>query len=220
MSAHTTKNTTSGKATWSFYGDDDTGIDSDAANQIDLMTGGTVRAKVTSSGLSVDTINEYTSGSGVTADGVLLKDGGVSLTGALAQSSGSYRTPQVYKASIVSSIAGATTAGGVFKFANPASSASTSVMILKVNVNLGTACSSAAGTIDIGTASASNASADNLIDGLALSTAGFFDNVASSGTNGTTVGRILTSGAWITGTVKTGNISDAVGDVYVTYVPV
>ena len=224
MSFHTKKNPTAGLATFSFNDDTDTGIDSDAANQLDFMTGGTVRAKVNASGLSVDTINEYTANAGVTLDSVLLKDGGATMTGNLTLTgalvpAGSYRPVQYYKASIDSSIAGTTTAGGVFRFVNPFSSTSSAALVLGVYVHLGTAASSATATIDIGTATASSVSGDNLIDGIALTGAGVFNNVASSGTNGTAIGRTLASNGWITGTVATGNISNVVGNVYFSFIP-
>lgn len=209
MTLHTTKNATSAKATLSFYGDDDTGVDSSAANQLELMAGGTAAATVTATGITVPGTLDVTGATSIT--------GTTTMTGTLEITGGLFRVPQVWKlTSVVSSIAGATTGGGFFAVSNPFGAA---CLITDISVNCGTACTSAAGTVNIGTNANSNSSADNLLDGLALSTAGIFTNYASSGTNGATI-RSWASNAFVTGTVATGDVTGAVATVYITAIQI
>lgn len=202
MSAHTKKNTTSGKATWSFNDDDDTGIDSDAANQLDLMVGGTVVQSITS-GTNAITGNLDVSGS-VLSGGQIYND------------SGSHRNVQgYYYSSVVSSIAGTTTAGGLFAASNPFGA---DVLITGLAINIGTAATSATATVDFGVGAASNTSYDNLIDGGVMTAIAVIGNdVDGQGTNGK-VFQKWASNAFITGTVATGNVSGLVATVYVTAV--
>jgi len=227
MSMHTTKNASSGKGTYSFYDDDDTGIDSDAANQVDIITGGTVAATFDSSqnmvlpdgsSLEVDTINEATAAAGVTIDSVVVKDAGITMAGTLSVTGGAFRTPQVWAlSSVVSSIAGTTTAAGFFTMSNPFGAA---CLVTDITFDLQTAATSATATVDIGTNANSNSSADNLLDGLDLTQAvGFYNGITDSGTNGLLM-RSWASDAFITGSVKTGDVSASVGVVYVTAVQV
>ena len=68
-----------------FNTDDNTGIYHPATDTIGFTTGGTPRATVSSTGLAVNNITEYTAASGVTIDGVLLKDSGLVLSGFVTQ---------------------------------------------------------------------------------------------------------------------------------------
>lgn len=68
---------------------------------------------------------------------------------------------------------------GMLNMANPTGS---TIMIERTVIDLTTA-TSVAGTIDVGVG-ASGASADTLIDGVASSVAGVFDNINDAGTNG------------------------------------
>lgn len=171
--------------------DPDTGIGRPSANTVDVICGGSTVARFNSSGLT--------------------------LTGALTvPSTGSYRTPQTYTGALVSSIAGSTTAGGFFRASNPFGA---DVLVMNAIVNLGTAASSGTATVDFGIASASNGSSDNLFDGLTITTAGVFQNdVDFQGTNGKTSQK-WGSSQWLTGTVASGNVSAAVGSIYVTVIP-
>lgn len=202
MSSHTLKNPTSGKATWSFYYDDDTGIDSDAANQLDFMVGGSVVESLTASGPSIT--------------GALDVSGNITGGGQIYNDSGSHRTVQgYYYASVASSIAGTTTAGGLFAASNPFGA---NVLVTGLVINIGTAATSATATADFGTAAASNTSSDNLIDGAVLTATGLVANdVDGQGTNGK-VYQKWASDAFITGTVATGNVSGLVATIYVTAV--
>ena len=200
MSAHTKKNTTSGLATWSFNDDTDTGIDSDGANQLDFMVGGTVVQSVTSG------TNAIT--------GVLDVSSNVLSGGQIYNDSGSHRNVQgYYYASVVSSIAGATTAGGLFAASNPFGA---DVLVTGLVINIGTAATSATATADFGVGAASNTSYDNLIDGAVLTATGLMANdVDGQGTNGK-VYQKWASNQFITGTVASGNVTGLVATVYVT----
>lgn len=176
--------------------DPDTGIGRPSANRLDLIAGGSTVAYVNSSGMTLT--------------------GDLTVTGQLSQASGNFRTPQSYYLSAVSSsIAGSTTAGGFIALSNPFGA---DVMIQNVAFYLQTAASSAAATVNIGTNANSNSSADNIFDGLDLTTAGVFNPYDDGGTNGDAV-RVWASDAFITGTVATGNVSDAVATVYITAIP-
>lgn len=209
MSGRTKKNPTSGKATWSFNDDDDTGIDSDGANQVDVMCGGNIVGAFSTTGLTIPSGDNLTLTSG---DIDLV--GNITLSGQVYNDQGSYRTVQgFYRSSVVSSIAGATTEGGLFALSNPFGAA---VIITGLVINVGTAATSATATADFGTAAASNSSADNLIDSCVLTATGLIANdVDGQGTNGK-VYQKWASDAFITGTVATGNVSGLVATVYVT----
>lgn len=107
-----------------------------------------------------------------------------------------------------------TTAGGVVKLQNPET---TSIIVTQVIVDLTTAATAAA-TVDIGTDTDGTTSSDNLIDGLDINAAtGVFDNITDGGTNGKTRQK-LGADEYIVATVKTGDMSDAVGTLYIKYV--
>lgn len=225
MSGHTLKHPTSGKATFSFYGDDDTGIDSDAANQVDIMCGGSIVSTFGTTGQTIPSGINLTLTSGdltLTAGNLTLTTGNLDIAGNLTISgqvyndTGNFRIPQAWTlTSVVSSIAGATTEGGFFAVSNPFGA---SVLIENVIFNLGTAATSGTATVDIGTATASNSSADNLFDSLAITTAGVFQNDADNqGTNGKTSQK-WASNHFVTGTVASGNVTGAVGALYFTVV--
>ena len=202
MSFHTLKNPTSGKATLSFYDDDDTGLDSDAANQLDFMAGGSVIQSITASGLAVT--------------GALDVSGNVLSGGQIYNDSGSHRNVQgYYYASVVSSIAGTTTAGGLFAASNPFGA---DVLVTGLVINIGTAATSATATADFGVGAASNTSYDNLIDGGVLTATGLIANdVDGQGTNGK-VYQKWASNQFLTGTVASGNVTGLVATIYVTAV--
>ena len=200
MAAHTKKNTTSGLATWSFNDDTDTGIDSDAANQLDFMVGGTVIESLTASGPAIT--------------GALDVSGNILSGGQIYNDSGSHRNVQgYYYASVVSSIAGTTTAGGLFAASNPFGA---DVLITGFALNVGTAATSATATADFGVGAASNTSYENLMDGAVLTATGTFGNdVDGQGTAGKTFVK-WASNHFITGTVASGNVSGLVSSIYVT----
>lgn len=200
MAAHTKKNPTSGKASWSFNDDDDTGIDSDAANQLDFMVGGSVVQSLTASGPAIT--------------GALDVSGNVLSGGQIYNDSGSHRNVQgYYQSSVVSSIAGATTGGGLLAMSNPFGA---DVIVNGFHINVGTAATSAAATADFGIGAASNSSYDNLIDGAVLTGTGLLSNdVDGQGTNGK-VNQKWASNQFLTGTVASGNVSALVATVYVT----
>lgn len=202
MSAHTKKNTTSGKATWSFNDDDDTGIDSDAANQLDFMVGGSIVQSLTASGPAIT--------------GALDVSGDITGGGQIYNDSGLFRVVQgYYRSSVVSSIAGATTAGGLLAMSNPFGA---DVFITGFLINIGTAATSATATADFGVGAASNTSYDNLVDGAVLTAIALLANdVDGQGTNGK-VYQKWASNQFITGTVASGNVTGLVATVYVTAV--
>lgn len=80
MTMHTQKNSTSGEATYSFYGDNDTGVDSSAANQVEIIAGGTTALTSTSSG---NTLAGATALTSATISSTLAVTGATTLTGAL-----------------------------------------------------------------------------------------------------------------------------------------
>lgn len=104
--------------------------------------------------------------------------------------------------------------GGVFSWANPEAGA---ILVQRVMLDVTTQTSGAC-TVDVGMTSVSGTtSADNLIDGLSLATAGLYDNVEDQGTNGTSRQKVAT-GKWVTGSVASGASSGLVGYVYIFYV--
>lgn len=104
--------------------------------------------------------------------------------------------------------------GGVFSWANPEAAA---VLVTRVILDVTTQTSGAC-TLDVGmTATNGTTSADNLIDGLSLATAGLFDNIEDQGTNGTSRQKVAT-GKWVTGSVASGASSGLVGYAYIHYI--
>lgn len=77
------------------------------------------------------------------------------------------------------------------------------------------AASTAACTLDVGIA-ASQASADNLLDGLSVYNIaeGLYDNLENAGTNGRACG-LWKSGQFVTASVASGNANGLVADFYI-----
>lgn len=114
-------------------------------------------------------------------------------------------------------LAAVDTAGGVFSWQNPESSA---IIVERICLDVTTKATGAC-TVDIGTTATSAATlSDNLIDGVDVGTAaGLFNNIDDKGTNGKTRQR-LASGKWVTGSVASGASAGIVGYVYIHYITV
>ncbi len=97
-------------------------------------------------------------------------------------------------------------AGGVFSVEN---TYGTTLVILRT-VLLVTTGTSGACTIDVGIEADATTSADDLIDGLDVATAGVFDNVADEGSNGNSCGK-WSSGTFVNASMKTGAAAGLVG---------
>jgi len=110
-------------------------------------------------------------------------------------------------------LAAVDTAGGVFAWQNTEDSA---VLVHRVLLDVTTQTSGAC-TVDVGmTATNATTSADNLIDGLSLATAGLYDNIEDQGTNGTSRQKVA-AGKWITGSKASGATAGLVGNAYIVY---
>lgn len=110
-------------------------------------------------------------------------------------------------------LAAADTAGGLFSWVNPES---TAIIVTQVLLDVTTQTSGAC-TADVGmTATSATTSADNLIDGKSLATAGLFDNIEDQGTNGTSRQKVA-AGKWVTGSVASGASAGLVGFAYIHY---
>ena len=113
-------------------------------------------------------------------------------------------------------LAAVDTGGGLFAWQNPEAGA---VLVTNVLLDVTTQTSGAC-TADVGmTATNATTSADNLIDGKSLATAGLFDNIEDQGTNGTSRQKVAT-GKWITGSVASGASAGIVGYAYIYYINV
>lgn len=116
-------------------------------------------------------------------------------------------------------LAAVDTAGGIFSWQNPES---TAILVLRLVFDIPTPATGAL-TIDAGTTAVSATTlSDNLIDGIDGHTAGGqFDNLlaANAGTNGKTVQK-LAAGGWVTGSTASGASAGLVGNAYLEYVPV
>jgi len=110
-----------------------------------------------------------------------------------------------------------TAGGGVFAWANPESS---SIIILRVVLDV-TTKTTAACTINVGTtATSATTTSDNLIDGLDINAAtGVFSNFGNAGTNGKFQQK-LAAGKWITASQDTGAVAGLVGTAYIEYMVV
>ena len=99
-------------------------------------------------------------------------------------------------------------AAGIFSIEN--TDASNDLVVTRLVIGVMTA-SSGACTADFGTA-ATEVSSDNLLDGINLNAAGYYDTNQSGdhGTNGTSIARIPASG-YLTGSKSTGHTSGLVG---------
>ena len=107
-----------------------------------------------------------------------------------------------------------TTGGGVFAWQNPES---TAVIIDRVIIDVTTAATSTVCTVDIGyTATSATTSDDDLLDGVAFTSAGVYDNTVNIGTNGKGVQKAA-AGKWVTATEKTGDVTGLAGKFYLHY---
>lgn len=218
MSFHTKVNSNSALATFGENSDTDTGVSFPAANQVGLMAGGSNVVTATATGA---TITGTLAAATVTASNTLAVTSNASVTGSLTVTGeirnfgGSYRSPEVAVASIVSSVAASTTP--VTYFTNPYASA---VVVPRVWVYVQTACSSASGKISLGSVSAATVTANSLIDSLNLAATGLYNNQVNSSTNGKAVGQVVPASQFITGSVVNGDITSAAGYVYVEYFPI
>lgn len=193
MSSHTKKNSVSGKATFSFNDDDDTGLHSSAANTVDIVAGGTTIASATSAGLAVS------------SGGLTVSAGDITL------STSGKRIPKV----AITDVTGAAGSSGVFaSWANPESG---TILITRALLYISTQ-STGASTIDIGTTPTSATTvSDTLIDGVSGATAGVFDNLNDAGTNGKSR-QTLATGKWVTLAEASGDVNGLVGKLVVEYI--
>ena len=114
----------------------------------------------------------------------------------------------------------ADTAGGIFAWQNPESSA---ILVTRVVVDR-TTKSTGACTADIGTAANGTTSSDNLMDGVDVGAAAAIeDNIEDKGTNGKARQRLDALGGttdYITASKATGAAAGLVGNAYIFYVEV
>lgn len=123
-----------------------------------------------------------------------------------------------YRGEVIARIplAAVDTGGGVFSWQVPAN---TDVLITRVELDV-TTQSSGACTVDVGyTATGATTSADNLIDGISVATAGLYSNLKNAGTNGKADQRGVAA-KFVNGSVASGASSGLVGFAYIHYVPV
>lgn len=104
-----------------------------------------------------------------------------------------------------------TSGGGALAWANPEAQ---SIIIWKFVLDV-TTQSSGAATVDIGVAADATTSADTLIDGKSVATAGTFDNITDKGTNGLPTKK-MTSSQYITGTASA-TLAGMVANAYIYY---
>jgi hypothetical protein len=97
------------------------------------------------------------------------------------------------------------------------------IMVQRVLVDIKTAGATATSVIDIGPAADATSTSDTIIDGLALTSTGLFDNITDKGTNGKSRIRLDERGgttSYITGKILTANAAELVGNVYIEYIKV
>lgn len=107
-----------------------------------------------------------------------------------------------------------------FAWQNPEAVA---VMVQRVLLYIVTQGATASSVMDIGIVADATSTADTLLDGVALTAAGLFDNVTNKGTNGKSVGLVDANGGtndFITGKILVANAAELVGNVYIEYVKV
>ena len=111
----------------------------------------------------------------------------------------------------------ADTGGGVLGWQNPESSR---VVVVRVGVDV-TTKSTAACTVDVGTAANATTSSDNLLDGLDVGTAtGTFDNIADKGTSGKERQSLDAKGGTtdhVTASKASGAAAGLAGNAYIFY---
>lgn len=106
----------------------------------------------------------------------------------------------------------ADTAGGVAAVANPEG---VKLLITRAVLYASTA-STGACTVDAGVAADGTTSADNLIDGLSVASAGVFDNLTSNGTNGKSV-KEWGATEYVTVSKASGAAAGLAGTLYLEY---
>jgi len=108
-------------------------------------------------------------------------------------------------------------AGGILAWQNPETSA---IIVVRIVFDV-TTKSTAACTVDAGSAADGTTSADNLMDGIDVGTAtGVFDNIDDKGTNGKSKRRLDAKGGttdFITGSKATGAAAGLKGNAYIFY---
>lgn len=110
-------------------------------------------------------------------------------------------------------LAAVDTAGGIFAWANPESSA---ILVTRVVLDV-TTVATAACSISVGQAANGTTSAANLIDTLDVHSAiGPFDNITDKGTNGKSRQKVA-AGAFVTGSKASGASAGLVGFAYIEY---
>ena len=101
--------------------------------------------------------------------------------------------------------------GGVFSVEN---TFGTDLVVLRLVLQITTGTSGAC-TLDIGVETDGSSTADDLIDGVDVSDAGVFDNIADKGSNGSSRAR-WASGSFVNASMKTGAAAGIVGQ-YASY---
>lgn len=121
---------------------------------------------------------------------------------------GNYRSPKVVKVAL----AAVRTAGGVLAWANPEG---TSIIVTRLVIDITTP--GASGSANFGVAANGTTSSDNLLDGVAVNTAGTFDNIENQGTNGRSAVK-MTSTQYITGSEDAASdVTGLAGYAYIEY---
>jgi hypothetical protein len=139
--------------------------------------------------------------------------GGVVIEGAQRRGPASDSTTERAEKIARVALAAVDTAGGVFSWQNPES---TAIVVTGLELDITTE-STGACTVDCGTTATSAATlSDNLIDGLSVATAGLYNNNEDKGTNGKSKQR-LASGKWVTGSVASGASAGLVGYALIHY---
>lgn len=140
----------------------------------------------------------------------LIRVGGPSANG-LSAAGPAWRGVKVVKIPLIA----ASGNGGMLAWQNPEP-----VDILVTEVLLRIAPGASAGTIDVGAAATAATTADNMIDGLSLVTAGLYDNNQDKGTNGRTRQLVNPAGgatSFITGTAIAPTFGGFAGVAYISY---
>lgn len=119
-------------------------------------------------------------------------------------------------------VAKGTLAGGAanafaFAWQNPESSA---ILIDRVIIDITTQGATATSVMDVGIVANATSTADTLIDGVALTATGTFDNITDKGSNGKSRGKVDANGGtndYITGKILVANAAELVGKYYIIY---
>lgn len=134
----------------------------------------------------------------------------------VADAAGSVTFDRLHKVAVVT-LNGSAIHAGVTNWQNPESGA---ILVQRTVADI-TTKSTAASTLNIGTATASNTTgSDNILDGIDSGTAAAtFDSSINTdaGTNGLIKVQKLAQGKWVTFQEGSGNTAAMVGKVYITY---